>query len=94
MGKFFLVVEPSCPKKRVLTPKCDVTNIDWNYLTFSQGRIKFARDDLKLLEVVPGDGKKFQNISSRPVAVKYQLQSLLCTEQSRVAAIHCPKIYI
>ena len=28
-----------------------------------QGRTNFARDDLKLLEVVPGDDKKFQNIS-------------------------------
>ena len=34
-----------------------------DFCTFSQGRTKFARDDLKLLEVVPGDDKKFQNIS-------------------------------
>ena len=66
MAKFFLVVEPSCLKKRVLKPKYAITNVDWNNLTFeffSQGRTKFARDDLKLLEVVLGDNKKFQNIS-------------------------------
>ena len=34
MAKFFLVVEPSCLKKRVLKPKCAVTNADWNNLTF------------------------------------------------------------
>ena len=34
MAKFFLVVEPSCLKKRVLKPKCAVTNVDWNNLTF------------------------------------------------------------
>ena len=34
MAKFFLVVEPSCLKKRVLKSKCAVTNVDWNNLTF------------------------------------------------------------
>ena len=66
MAKFFLVVEPSCLKKRVLKPKCAVTNVDWNNLTFEfliKEKTKFARDDLKLIEVVPGDNKKFQNIS-------------------------------
>ena len=46
MAKFFLVVENSCLKKRVLKPKCAVTNVDWNNLTF-EGRTKFARDELK-----------------------------------------------
>ena len=63
MAKFFSVVQPSCLKKRGLKPKCAVTNVDWNNFNFSQGRTKFARHDLKLLEVVPGDDKKFQNIS-------------------------------
>ena len=30
----FLVVEPSCLKKWILKPKCPVTNVDWNNLTF------------------------------------------------------------
>ena len=30
----FFLVEPSCLKKRVLKPKCAVTNVDWNNLTF------------------------------------------------------------
>ena len=34
MAKFFLVIEPSCLKKRVLEPNCAVTNVDWNNLTF------------------------------------------------------------
>ena len=34
MAKFFLFVEPSFLKKQVLKPKCTVTNIDWNNLTF------------------------------------------------------------
>ena len=38
MAKFFLVVEPSCLKKWVLKPKCAIINVDWNNLTFSQGR--------------------------------------------------------
>ena len=66
MAKFFLVVEPSCLKKRVLKPKSAVTNVDWNNLTFeflTKEKTKFARDDLKLIEVVPADNKKFQNIS-------------------------------
>ena len=48
MAKFFLVVENSCLKKRVLKPKCAVTNVDWNNLTF-EGRTKFARDELKII---------------------------------------------
>ena len=34
MAKFFLVVEPSCLKKRGLKPKYPVTNVDWNDSTF------------------------------------------------------------
>ena len=34
MAKFFLVVEPSCLKKRVLKPKCAFVNADWNNLDF------------------------------------------------------------
>ena len=63
MAKFFLVVEPSCLKKRILKPKCAVTNVDWNNLTFeflAKVEKKFARDDLKLLEVVPGTTRNFR----------------------------------
>ena len=45
MAKFFLVVEPSCLKKRVLKPKCAVTNDDWNNLTFEF----LAKDEQNLL---------------------------------------------
>ena len=45
MAKFFLVVEPSCLKKRVLKPKCAVTNVDWNNLTFEF----LAKDEQNLL---------------------------------------------
>ena len=34
MAKFFLLIEPSGLKKRDLKPKCAVTNVDWNNLTF------------------------------------------------------------
>ena len=34
MANIFLVIEPSYLKKRVLKPKCAVTNVDWNNLTF------------------------------------------------------------
>ena len=55
MANFFLVVKPSCLKKRILKPKCAVTNVDWNNLTFEflvKDKRKFARDDLKLLDFV------------------------------------------
>ena len=45
MAKFFLVVEPSCLKKRVSKPKCAVTNVDWNNLTFEF----LAKDEQNLL---------------------------------------------
>ena len=45
MAKFFLVVEPSCLKKRVLKPKCAVTNVDWNNLTLEF----LAKDEKNLL---------------------------------------------
>ena len=45
MAKFFLVVEPSCLKKRVLKPKYPVTNVDWNNLTFEF----LAKDEQSLL---------------------------------------------
>ena len=45
MAKFFLVVVPSCLKKRVLKPKCAVTNVDWNNLTFEF----LAKDEQNLL---------------------------------------------
>ena len=45
MAKFFLVVEPSCLKKRVLKPKCAVSKVDWNNLTFEF----LAKDEQNLL---------------------------------------------
>ena len=45
MAKFFLVVEPSCLKKRVLKNKCAITNVDWNNLTFEF----LAKDEQNLL---------------------------------------------
>ena len=45
MAKFFLGVEPSCLKKRVLKPKCVVKNVDWNTLTFEL----LAKDEQNLL---------------------------------------------
>ena len=45
MAKFFLVVQPSCPKKRVLKPKYPVTNVDWNNSTFEF----LAKDEQTLL---------------------------------------------
>ena len=45
MGKFYLVVELSCLKMRVLKPKCAVTNVDWNNLTFEF----LAKDEQNLL---------------------------------------------
>ena len=45
MAKFYLVVELSCLKKRVLKPKCAVTNVDWNNLTFEF----LAKDEQNLL---------------------------------------------
>ena len=45
MAKFFLVVEPSCLKKRVLKSKCAVTNVDWNNVTFEF----LAKDEQNLL---------------------------------------------
>ena len=45
MAKFFLVVEPSCLKKRVLKPKYAITNVDWNNLTFEF----LAKDEQNLL---------------------------------------------
>ena len=67
MAKFYLVVELSCLKKRVLKPKCAVTNVDWNILTFEF----LAKDEQNLLGrtsnyLRSSDNKKFQNIS-RPV---------------------------
>ena len=45
MAKVFLVVEPSCLKKRVLKPKYAITNVDWNNLTFEF----LAKDEQNLL---------------------------------------------
>ena len=45
MAKFFLVVEPNFLKKQVLMPKCAVTNIGWNNLTFEF----LAKDEQNLL---------------------------------------------
>ena len=36
---------PSCLKKKVLKPKCAVTNVDWNNLTFEF----LAKDEQNLL---------------------------------------------
>ena len=46
MAKVFLVVENRCLKKQVLKPKCAVTNVDWNNLTFEF----LAKDEQNLLE--------------------------------------------
>ena len=53
MAKIFLVVEPICLRKWVLKPKCAVTNVDWNNLTFEF----LAKVKQSLL------GTQFQNIS-------------------------------
>ena len=47
MGKFFLVVELICLKKWGLKPKCAVTNVDWNNLTFEF----LAKDKQNLLGI-------------------------------------------
>ena len=56
MAKFFLVVEPSCLKKRVLKPKCAVTNVDWNNLTFEF----LAKDKQNYLRSSQGTTRNFR----------------------------------
>ena len=56
MAKFFLVVENSCLKKHFLMPKCAVTNVDWNNLTFEF----LAKDEQNLLGMTSNYLRSFQ----------------------------------
>ena len=58
MAKFYLVVELSCLKKWVLKPKCAVTNVDWNNLTFEF----LAKDEQNLLGTTSRNFRTFQGL--------------------------------
>ena len=69
MAKFFLDVELSCFKERILKPKCVVADVTWNNLAFafSHANKQFVRNDFNLVDVA-----QFQNIS-RPDKAQFGL---------------------
>ena len=80
MAKFFLVVEPSCLKKRVLKPKCAVTNVDWNNLTFEflakdeQNLLATTSNYLRSSQGTTRNFRTFQGLNMQPFACNIKMQ--------------------